>query len=334
MVAFLVHSGIFTADCDNLPIIIRWRIFWFYAVDAEIAQLEAALSVLRHKRRCLQDYPYSPSSTRHPPPHLSYPLSSVTNPTILRMLEQPQIVRYLFDPGFDWLAKSNRRSKDEAGFQHRLSFYLERSLQAPLTVYLSMYYDSSHLDGDWHAALGKILRPVYRRCGSLIIDHDNCYGYRLPVHTPSIASITDLPCLEYLKLPAGSLMEDWTPALPIYQGPRLRHLEITPVNRTMNERLHKYNSSIFQQFPWAQITTFEMSKLYHVLELWKFLGRCIHLSELTVREVFCFNLAHCQDYLDFMNTTELFTLPYLISIDIGFFESNDLDCGFPSFSQS
>ncbi|THU78160.1 hypothetical protein K435DRAFT_876951 [Dendrothele bispora CBS 962.96] len=179
--------------------------------------------------------------------------------------------------------------------------------------------NSSYLNGDW---LGKTLQPVYRRCGSLVIDDLGPPS----VHTPSIASITDMPCLEYLKLiPADSLMEGWSPALPIYQAPRLRRLEITAVNLSMGGPLHKCNSSIFQQFPWAQITTFKLSML-HVLELWKFLGRCIHLSELTVRKVHCFDLAYRQDYLDFMNTPELFTLPHLISIDIEFYESNDLDC--------
>ncbi|THV04322.1 hypothetical protein K435DRAFT_201920 [Dendrothele bispora CBS 962.96] len=102
----------------------------------------------------------------------------------------------------------------------------------------------------------------------------------------------------------------------------------------MPYQVHEFGSPIFQQFPWAQITTFKLSTL-HVLDLWKFLGRCIHLSELTVCRVECtspdpsdFNLAGSRLYLDLVNRSELVTLPCLTSIDIHFsgYEP-ELDCG-------
>ncbi|THU83269.1 hypothetical protein K435DRAFT_432187 [Dendrothele bispora CBS 962.96] len=142
-----------------------------------------------------------------------------------------------------------------------------------------------------------------------------------------------MPCLEYLRLPAGVLMEGWSPALPIYQAPRLCHLEINSA-QTMSPHLPRdFGSPVFQQFPWTQITTFELSKL-HVLDLWKLLDRCNHLSELTVCEVECSNssllssnLAASRHYLDLVNRQEPITLPCLSSIDIQFEYSVELDCG-------
>ncbi|THV03753.1 hypothetical protein K435DRAFT_851542 [Dendrothele bispora CBS 962.96] len=321
--------------------------------DAQIAQLEEALSVLRHKHKCLQDYVAKHRSLLAPirrlPPEiliLIFLIHCRRSPILLSLgssnshqsessaiflsqvsigwrrvaLTSPHLWSYLDLSIRDNLTRRRNKDKDKAGFQHHLSFYLKRSLQVPLTVYLHME-DSSDSDGDWHAAFGKILQPVYRRCSSLVID---CFFHcQFPVHTLSIASITDLPCLEYLKLPADSLMEGWSPALPTYQAPRLRHLEITTMYQS---RPLEFSSSVFQQFPWAQITTFELSML-HVLELWKFLGRCTRLSELIVWGVnWSTSLARFQDYLDFVNTPESFTLPHLISINFNFVDSNNLGC--------
>ncbi|THV04354.1 hypothetical protein K435DRAFT_202202 [Dendrothele bispora CBS 962.96] len=291
----------------------------FASYEAEIAQLEATISVLKHKRKCLQDYVAKHRSLlapirRLPPEVLSlifltycrqYPntlflgpkprywetsiihrLSSITLGCVSIgwrrvTLESPRLWSYL-----DFSIKDDpKNQRNIADFQHLLSFYLKRSLQIPLIMHLRM----DHLfcpDGDSRAALGEILRPVYRRCGSLAIDCSS--SSQLPVPTPSITPIPDLPCLEYLRLPASNLMEHWSPALPIYQAPRLRHLEITSVWESIMppHRRRDFSFPVFQQFPWAQITTFELSKL-HVLDLWKFLERCNHLSELTVREVKC-----------------------------------------------
>ncbi|THV04352.1 hypothetical protein K435DRAFT_202198 [Dendrothele bispora CBS 962.96] len=102
-------------------------------------------------------------------------------------------------------------------------------------------------------------------------------------------------------------------------------------------RPRDFGSPVFQQFPWPQITTFELWQL-HVLDLWKFLDRCNHLSELTVREVECSNsslsssnLAGSRHYLDLVNRLELVTLPCLSSIDIQFQFSVELDCGLTVF---
>ncbi|THU78156.1 hypothetical protein K435DRAFT_700691, partial [Dendrothele bispora CBS 962.96] len=132
--------------------------------DAEIAQLEAALSDLRYKRWCLQDYVDRHSSLlapirRLPPDILSliFLIHCRRSPIQLSLgssnshqfessaifliqvsigwrrvaLESPRLWSYL-----TLYVQGDRGSEDEAGFQHCLSFYLERSLQAPLTVYL------------------------------------------------------------------------------------------------------------------------------------------------------------------------------------------------------
>ncbi|THV04353.1 hypothetical protein K435DRAFT_835449 [Dendrothele bispora CBS 962.96] len=128
----------------------------FASYDAEIAQLEAAISVLKHKRKCLQDYVAKHRSLLAP----------------IRRLP-PEVLSLIF---------------------------------------------LTYCHAAFEAAIGEILQLVYRRCSSLVID---CGYSQRPVHTPgSIASIPDMPCLEYLRLPAGVLMEDWSPALPIYQAPR------------------------------------------------------------------------------------------------------------------
>ncbi|THU92861.1 hypothetical protein K435DRAFT_780083 [Dendrothele bispora CBS 962.96] len=91
----------------------------------------------------------------------------------------------------------------------------------------------------------------------------------------------------------------------------------------MGFRHREFCTSTFQQFPWAQITTLKLSTL-RVSDLWKFLGRCAHLSELTVHNIRRQELARRQSYLDLMNRTNFFTFLGLASIDIRFEDSKDL----------
>ncbi|THV03752.1 hypothetical protein K435DRAFT_650628, partial [Dendrothele bispora CBS 962.96] len=133
--------------------------------DAEIAQLEAALSVLRHKRECLQDYAAKHRSLlapirRLPPEILSFIflIQCCQSPNELSFkrscshksssiclsrvsigwrrvaLESPHLWSYLTI----LIRDTSPNQRNTAGFQNLLSFYLERSLPVPLTVYLRM----------------------------------------------------------------------------------------------------------------------------------------------------------------------------------------------------
>ncbi|THV04323.1 hypothetical protein K435DRAFT_649450, partial [Dendrothele bispora CBS 962.96] len=136
----------------------------FASYDAAIAQLEAAISVLKHKRQCLQDYVAKRRSLLSPirrlPPEilslifiihcrqssnkLSFGILGIHDSSSISLsrvsigwrrvaLELPRLWSYLTLH----IDHPRRRSQRyTAGFQYLLSFYLKRSLQVPLTVRL------------------------------------------------------------------------------------------------------------------------------------------------------------------------------------------------------